>query len=70
MVLYVPPLSLISAVSRDGQRLDSSCKIFVDHQPAAVLYPNRTGVSGFLSFVFLSENQPLAAGHHDCAPRH
>ena len=52
---------------RNGQRLDSSCKVLTDHQKAAGLYPNRTGVSGFLSFAFLSEFQPLAAGHHDCA---
>ena len=52
---------------RNGQRLDSSCKTFVDHQRAAVLHPNRAGVSGFLSFVFLSENQRLAAGHHDAS---
>ena len=52
---------------RNGQRLDSSCKVLIDHQQAVVLYPNRAGVSGFLSFVFLSEFQPLAAGHHDCA---
>jgi len=46
---------------RDGQRLDSSCKTFVDHQRAAVLHLNRAGVSGFI------ENQPLASGHHDAS---
>ena len=54
-------------ILRDGQRLDSSCKVLTDHQRAAVLHSNRAGVSGFLRFIFLSEFQPLAAGHHDCA---